>query len=476
MERREFLTVLGGSLVAVSGCVTDDATTTRADTPTVTPTPTQTATVTPTTTPTETQTETPTDTETPEGPASVTEAGEQFVADMADGAFESAYQRFRSNLQSQTSPGHVEAVWMGYTNVGGPFQEVADATETVQSGYDAVDLTLAFERGEHVLRIMVDEAFDVVGFFINDEYSRPEYVDTDAFDIEETTLETEDCLMEGAVTVPDVENEVPGVVLVHGSGPADMDQTTKGSKPFKDIAEGLATRGIAVFRYDKRTYACSNAVQPSEYTLDSVCVDDALLAVEQMRSVPAVDPDRTFVVGLSLGALAAPRIADRDGELAGTVSLAAPGRSFYEIFIDQYEHLATVGEYEWDRMDSQYEEWSDRIDRIRNGDYQPGDNVLGYPGAFWTSIDEYAHFETARGVDAPMLFLQGDRDYQVSLQKDFELWQEELTDRPDTSFESYDGLNHLFQYGEGASVNPEYFLHNPVDQAVVADIAEWVSA
>lgn len=214
MDRREFLTVLGGSFVAVSGC-TGDETTTRTDTSS-------------TPTPTETPTETETTTATTAGPESVTEAGEQFVADMDDGAFESAYQRFRDDLQSQTSAGHVEAVWMGYTNVGGSFQEVPDATETVQGGYDAVDLTLAFERGQHVLRIVTDEAFNLVGFFVNDEYSRPEYVDTDAFDVEAVSLESEDCLMDAAVTVPAGGNEVPGVVLVHGNDPngtADKDLT-----------------------------------------------------------------------------------------------------------------------------------------------------------------------------------------------------------------------------------------------------------
>ena len=45
----------------------------------------------------------------------------------------------------------------------------------------------------------------------------------------------------------------PGVVLVHGSGPNDRDESIGPNKPFRDLAEGLASRGIAVLRYDKRT-------------------------------------------------------------------------------------------------------------------------------------------------------------------------------------------------------------------------------
>jgi pimeloyl-ACP methyl ester carboxylesterase len=486
MRRRRFIALTSGTVAGLAGCLGDgdgeDGSDTPAPTATPTETPTPTATPTPEATPTETPEETPTPTpDESDEPEGAVEAGELLVGDMAEGAFPKAVKRFRSDAQQNISAGRIEELWLAHTAVGGPFNRVAETEEIVQGGFDGVDMSLEFEQGTHVLRVLVDnqDGFSVVGIFVNDEYQRPDYVDADAFGSEETEVETESCLMDATLTVPTDGEDVPGVVLVHGSDPvggADKDLTTGGSKMFKDLAEGLSSRGVAVLRYDRRSHACPNSLSPAEYTLDAITVDDPLVALEQLRGADAVDSNRVVVAGHSLGGLAAPRIAQRDGDLAGMAMLAGPARNFYEIFIEQFEHLATLGEYEWEQMANVYERWQDRIDRIRQGDYSDGDIVLDYPGALWRTVDEYDQIGTAQDIDTPAFLLQGERDYQVSVEKDFELWQSELSDRPDTKFERYGNLNHAFQYAEGPATRSEYSLANPVDQAIVDDLASWVTS
>jgi dienelactone hydrolase len=113
------------------------------------------------------------------------------------------------------------------------------------------------------------------------------------------------------------------VALVHGSGPNDRDETVGGTKVFKDLAEGLASRGIVVLRYEKRTkqYGARMANMP-RYTVQDEAVDDAAKAAAMLQTQPQVDPRRVFVLGHSLGGYIAPRIAEEEGKLAGLILLA----------------------------------------------------------------------------------------------------------------------------------------------------------
>lgn len=468
-DRRAFLVAASGTLASVAGCLSSDDSSNQSDQDTSNQSNgTQ-----------STGNQSDQDTGDQSDPSSVSEATRQFVQLLAGSEFDQAYQQLTDRAQQLTSAGELEAVWLGFSAVGGSYGGIEGVETTVRSGFDAGNVTLDFERGTHVMQVVFGDTLTPRSAVVGDEYERPDYVDPARFESREASLETESCKMDATVALPtdaDTGDGVPGVVLVHGSDPvgaADKDLTNRGSKVFTDLGEGLATQGVATMRYDRRTNACPRSLEPSEYTLDAVSVDDALLAIERLRETDGVDPDRIVVAGHSLGGLAMPRIVERDGNLAGGIGLAAPARSFHEIFIDQFEYLATVGEFEWDRMQQAYEQWRDRIDRIRQGDYNPGDIVLDYPGALWDSVTAYDHIETARQTDVPLLFLQGSRDYQVTVEDDLSLWQSELDGRQATTFREYDGLNHLFKFGEGPSVPTAYPLRNPVEEAVVTDIADW---
>jgi fermentation-respiration switch protein FrsA (DUF1100 family) len=172
--------------------------------------------------------------------------------------------------------------------------------------------------------------------------------------------------------------------------------------------------------------------------------------------------------------MAAPRIARRDGRLAGAVALASPARPFEELTLDQLYYQATVGEYESTRIRQQYERWRDRLDGTQPGEYDPTQTYVGYPGALWNSLAAYDHIETARQLDVPLLFLQGTRDFRVSAEDDFGLLRAELDAESHTSFELYDGLSHGFFPGEEPSVPQESLVRNNVEPTVIADIASWI--
>jgi hypothetical protein len=98
---------------------------------------------------------------------------------------------------------------------------------------------------------------------------------------------------------------------------------------------------------------------------------------------------------------------------------------------------------------------------------------MGAPAAYFYDLMQRAPLEFLAQVRAPVLVLQGGRDYQVT-EKDFALWRNALAGRDDARFELYPDLNHLFMTGTGTATPEEYARAGHVDARVIEDIAEFV--
>jgi len=103
----------------------------------------------------------------------------------------------------------------------------------------------------------------------------------------------------------------------------------------------------------------------------------------------------------------------------------------------------------------------------------PSGLILGAPVSYWLDLKSYLPLEAARSLGRPLLILQGERDYQVSM-ADFAGWKKELGGRPGVALKSYPTLNHLFAAGEGRSTPAEYEKPGHVAAEVVEDIAAFV--
>ena len=96
------------------------------------------------------------------------------------------------------------------------------------------------------------------------------------------TVVTGEYQMPGMLAMPEGKGPFPAVVLVSGSGPNDMDSTVGPNKPFRDLAEGLAARGVASIRYTKRTRQYG-AKLGKDITLAQEVIDDAVSAAKFSR-------------------------------------------------------------------------------------------------------------------------------------------------------------------------------------------------
>ncbi len=308
------------------------------------------------------------------------------------------------------------------------------------------------------------------------------YVDPDAFTETDVTVGMEPWALPGTLSMPKGDGPFPAVVLVAGSGPQDRDETIGPNKPLRDIAWGLASSGIAVLRYDKRTKAHQAEMAPvaATITVKEEVLDDAVAAVDLLRATPGIDPDRVVVAGHSLGGYLAPRIAEQAaGRVAGVALLEGSISPLEDLIEAQLTYLTSDAGGADPTAKAMLEALPAQLEALRSPDLSPttpaSELPLGIPAAYWLDLRTYDAGTTAAALGIPILVVQGGRDYQVP-PSEAELWRTALVGTKDVTITTYPSLNHLMLAGDGPPRPTEYATPGHVDEAVVTDLAAWVRA
>ncbi|MBQ6173140.1 MAG: alpha/beta fold hydrolase [Clostridia bacterium] len=283
----------------------------------------------------------------------------------------------------------------------------------------------------------------------------------------------------GTLTLPEGDGPFPAVVLVHGSGPNDRDETVMGLKPFRDLAEGLAAQGVAVYRFDKRTYVYGAAMAADrQATLMDESVEDAAAAVQLLASQEGIDPERIFVLGHSLGGNAVPAIArvlrDRPTDARGFILMAASPRPLEVLMREQAAFLLSLMPEIPAEVQAETDALLADLDKLQDLDaLTDGDTVAGAYAPYWKWLAAYDILAAAEEITQPCLLLQGEEDYQVTM-TDFGLWRDALGDQENWRFISYPGLTHCFTPGQKTEGSAAYARTEKVDAQVILDIAAFV--
>lgn len=280
----------------------------------------------------------------------------------------------------------------------------------------------------------------------------------------------------GTLCVPRAAGPVPVVVLTHGSGPNDRDETIGPNKPFRDIAHGLAARGIASLRYDKRTFARRGAIDLATFTVEQEVIADAVAAVGFARSQPGIDAARAFLLGHSLGGTLAPLVAERlGGALRGVILLAPSARPLDSVIVEQTAFRMRVAGQPDSGIAAQTAELEEAFARVRSGAAADSEVVLGASAHYWRDLFARAPLDVLRALPVPVLVLQGGKDYQVT-RADYERVQAALAGKaPGLGLAIwFPDLNHLFMQVAGASTGAEYGRAGRVDEEVITQLARWI--
>lgn len=400
------------------------------------------------------------------------------------GDYAGAESRFDARMSAAVPAAKLKELWESLPGQVGAATGRGEPSVSVADGMQLAQILLHYENGELLAQVAIDPEGKVVGFLIKP--APPKKAAAPAADASFTEqpfpVGASESALPGTLAMPKApadSNGYPAVVMVHGSGPQDRDETIGRNRPFLDISRGLAAHGIAVLRYDKRTLVRPQDFRSGDYDVDDETTDDAVQAVAALRSTEGIDPARIYVLGHSQGGMLAPRIARKaagaDTPVAGLVVLAAPSRPLLDLLPEQNRYLLDAD----GGIDKAGQDFLDDLDakiaKVRSSaEMASEDTPLGVPASYWRHFDTIDPVADAVASHVPMLLLQGGRDFQV-VDTDWQLWHRALDGNSDATLKHYPALNHLGVAGTGPSSLAEYQQPGHVDTALISDIAAWIN-
>ncbi|ATP57574.1 dienelactone hydrolase [Pedobacter ginsengisoli] len=394
-----------------------------------------------------------------------------------------AYGFMDSTFKAKVPEEDLKKIWTQISEKLGKIETLDVVSSKTQGQYFVVTLEGKFTNDEQNFLLAFNKAEKIVGFFLQPKstaptYTLPAYADTTLYKETEINVKTPGHSLVGMLTVPKKLSSYPVVVLVHGSGPADMDETVGPNKPLKDIAVGLASKGIATIRYVKRTMIYAGEFGKA-FTVKEEVMDDALAAIALARTLPEVNKKQIYVLGHSLGGMIAPRIATLAPDLNGIIMLAAPARKFTDLLVEQNKYMFSLSkdtsEAGKKTLDTVIKELDvTRITKL--GNMKPDSVLLGLPASYWIDINVNDQVVGAKKLAKQRIFVgQGGNDFQVST-TDYNLWNTAIGKKKGSMAKLYPELNHLLSPQTEKGTMAQYNIPVSVSDVLITDISTWIKA
>lgn len=400
-----------------------------------------------------------------------TEMAQKHLDWIKAGQADSVLAHSDAELRTMLPAAAIQSVWPRFVAQIGELKEQKEWKRSTKDKHEVCKTTLVFEKESLCFSATFDTAMRLVGVSfvpaseVTDE-AKTEKPLPDGVEEREFAVKHGKVNLPGKLTLPKgVEGNVPVVVLVHGSGPNDMDESVGPNRPFRDLAVGLAQKGIAVLRYDKRTKVYGNRtakVSGGKLNYDAESVDDALQALRLVAKQPGIDAKRVYVLGHSLGGMLLPRIAMRSElKLAGLIALAAAARPMDQMMYEQVMYISQAYGQTADSAQVTAREFVKKMNGMLPPEYK----------AMQKSYDPLATVKRLK--NKPMLFLQGTHDYQVT-EEDLSLWKKALVENPEAQFKVMKDLDHLFRKLPRKALPEDYEQAGTMSDDAIAAVARFI--
>ena len=418
--------------------------------------------------------------------------GKTLVNELVARQFDLVEAQFDDQMKAALPVAKLPEVWDSLLAQAGPFKIIKATKALEKQGLIAVIMTCEFERATLDAKVFMDAQGRVKGLFFEppsgsseavaaeSEWKAPPYANPEKYHERDTNIVSGRWELPGVLTLPNTRQAVPAVVLVQGSGPHDQDETIGPSKPFKDLAYGLASQNIAVLRYVKRTKQYgADSKGDAPFTVRDEVTDDAMAAVSLLTKMPEINRKQIYVLGHSLGGMLAPRIAAEDPQVAGIIVMAGTARPLEKVVVEQIRYIASLAPTQTPENQKQIEQAEAIAAQVESPSLKATDTVDFFgspiPGSYFLDLRNYDPAKVAAGLKVPILVLQGGRDYQVTT-ADFDIWKKKLANDPRATFKFYPTYTHLFNPGAGSGPPSPQDYSSPghVSEDVINDIARWI--
>lgn len=380
--------------------------------------------------------------------------------------YQEAYSYFDETVKSKISVKLLEDTELQLRSQLGEFKAIIEVNKENGTFFYYSD----FEKMKLDVKITFNENSKIIGFFFtpHKEFKKVNSLGKDL------NIRSGNIDLKGTILLPEKDDFKKLVLFVHGSGPQDRDETIYENKPFKDIAESLYTKGIASYRFDKRTLTNPESFNEKS-TIDDEVTNDIINIVNYFKEDKQFKDYEIIVLGHSLGANLMARIANKTNQISKIILLAGNARPLDFLIGEQYDYLYKLNPSSElleaaNKIKEQIAFLNSKEFNVNSPKEKLPFNLSGY---YWQSVLDYNPLKEIKKVKMPILILQGERDYQVTM-KDFKLWKSTLESNTKATFISYPKLNHLFISGEDNSEPKEYLIKGNVEPTVIDDIYNFV--
>ncbi len=367
---------------------------------------------------------------------------------LQSGDVSSVYALFDQNMQKAMSEDDLRKTFSDLEAAVGQATDWGEEQTVLYPPYRITILPVSYEKADVNLQITWQD-HQIAGLFYTIQQKAESIQEELPEGMMEENIQVGELNLPGLLTLPsEAADPLPAAVLVHGSGPNDRDETIGGTKLFRDLAHSLALKGIVSARYDKRTFAGVEISKEDEktFTVQEETIDDAVAAARLLRADPRIDPERIYLIGHSMGAMLAPRIAEENpGLFTGIVMLSGTPKTLADIVLSQNQAVVdalpplqkiavsvqmTMLRQGWKNVLSSTEE------EVK------GKTIFEAPAYYFWEMAQHDTASILKDLDLPALIINGGSDFQVIDADGIDAWQ--ALDLPENiQLSYYPELNHL---------------------------------